>query len=111
MTSKSSDVLHDYLHVLDGGKSRVIPVSETFWQDLAGSLIGHIKTDYMHDRNISKLERWVPMLTKRKLSGRRVYSCENSVNVEIFVNSEGYRLRFSSKMLRSNFGRLRLLRL
>lgn len=36
MNSKSLDVLQTFLHIKDGGKSSAIPVSDTFWKDLAG---------------------------------------------------------------------------
>ena len=32
---KAHDALRNYVHVKDGGRSELLPISETFWRDLA----------------------------------------------------------------------------
>ncbi|NUO71322.1 MAG: cupin domain-containing protein [Frateuria sp.] len=33
--STTQDILHNYVHVLDGGKTEVLPASDAFWEELA----------------------------------------------------------------------------
>lgn len=41
-TGKVHQILSHYLHVHDGGKTEVLPVSDTFWQDLVGGAYPHL---------------------------------------------------------------------
>jgi mannose-6-phosphate isomerase-like protein (cupin superfamily) len=43
MGEKAHDVLNTFLHVRDGGRSNIVPVSETFWQDLSGGALPHLE--------------------------------------------------------------------
>ncbi|HLA32227.1 MAG TPA: cupin domain-containing protein [Pseudomonas sp.] len=38
-SNRAHDVLHSYLHVQDGGKIDLVPVSASFWNDLAAGAL------------------------------------------------------------------------